>query len=158
MSNLNFNTRVGRNSLTGGTGHEQLKIDILDKIRLGNLVNYSTQNLFSDEAVAAGQTVRSAVVDNKDNCEYTINIYGNLAANSGSAGKVGQTLTVESSIDGIEYYELNHPVNIFVDSNNTPLINESLSLNKRFFRFAYKNGDSSARVLNMDIELIKKGI
>lgn len=158
MSNTNFNTRLGRNALGGGVGLVQLKVDILDKIRLGALVNYSTQNLFTDEAVGAGVTVRSAVVDNKNNCEYTINLYANLASNSGSAGKLGQSLTIESSIDGVTFFELNHPVNIFVDSNNTPLINDSLSLNKRFFRFAYKNADSSARVLNMDIELIKKGI
>ena len=158
MSNTNFNSRLGRNALGAGVGLVQLKVDILDKIRLGSLVNYSTQNLFTDKSVGAGVTVLSAVVDNKNNCEYTINIYANLAANSGSAGKLGQSLTIESSIDGTTFFELNHPVNIFVDSANTPIVNDSLSLHKRFFRFAYKNGDSSARVLNMDIELIKKGI
>ena len=158
MSNVNFNTRVGRNKLNGGAGIDQLKVDLLDKIRLGELVNYSTQNLFPGVTVTAGQTVRSPAVDNKENCEYTINLYANLAAGTGNAGKVGQSITVETSIDGVSFFELNHPINIFVDSNTTPIVNESLSLQKRFFRFAYKNGDSSSRVLSMNIELIKIGI
>ena len=158
MSNVNFNTRVGRNKLNGGAGIDQLKVDLLDKIRLGALVNYSTQTLFSGVTVTAGQTKRSATLDNKDNCSYTINLYANLAAGTGNAGKVGQTITIETSIDGVSFFELNHPINIFVDSNTTPIVNDSINLHKRFFRFAYKNGDSSSRVLTMNIELIKKGI
>ena len=155
---LSSHSRIGRNSLSGSVGLQQINVDLLDKIRLGNLVGYTTKNLFTNETIAVTSNVVSATFDNKLNGNYYITIYAQLAANSGTAGKATQECIIQSSIDGTTYYDVNQPVNIFVDSNNTPIVNTSVYINRRFFRIVWKNNDTSTRVLNMDVEIVKMGL
>lgn len=155
---ISTHTRLGRTNLLSSVGNSHLNIDLLDQIRLGNIVNYSKTVLFTSQTVGANSEVVSAVFDNSKNGQYMLNLYARLASNSGSAGLASQTCILQSSCDGTNYYDINNPINIFVDSTNTPIINEDIYVNKRYLRIVYKNGSSSSRVLSMEAEVVKQGL
>jgi len=149
----NFSRRVDRSN---GMGNTQL--DILEKIRLGGVSQYKTLTLFSAQTVAANSSAVSQVIDNKENGDYILALMGNLASNSGNAGKSNQEVIIQTSIDGSTFLDKNIPVNMFVDSTNTPIVNEEFRLRNRYIRVKYDNNDGSDRVVSMTAEINIAGV
>ncbi len=136
----------------------QFSIDVLDKIRLGGVSNYKPLNLFTDENIPVNSEVVSRVIDMKSNGDYKLCLYARLAEPN-NAGKANQSCFIQSSIDGTTFLDKNIPINIFVDSSNTVVINDEYDLTNRFIRIKWKNDDGlNTRTLTMDVELNIKGL
>tara|TARA_R110000824_G_scaffold42883_5_gene125664 strand:- start:1843 stop:2310 length:468 start_codon:yes stop_codon:yes gene_type:complete len=138
--------------------YPQQNVELLDRIRLGNVRLYKKQTLFTDESIIAGATALSPVLDTGSNGDYMLSIFANLVANSGAVGKADQTATIQTSIDGAVWFDKNIPVNIFVDSDNTPIVNDEYSIKNRWIRIKWVNGSATGRTLNMNAELNICGI
>jgi len=159
MSNLKLNNRsqLGRPTLTPNSNFYQ--IDVLDRIRLGNVNNYKNILVFNDITVAISSNAITDTIDMKSNGDFRLTLMGNLVANSGNAGKVSQSCVIQTSIDGTNWFDKNIPVNIFVDSANTPIINDVFDVKNRYIRIKWINADAVAtRVIRMTAELNINGL
>jgi hypothetical protein len=139
-------------------GLANTELDILERIRLGGESQYITRTLFTNQVINANSNAVSQVLDNKRNGDYILNLMGNLATNSGNAGKTNQQVIIQTSIDGTNFLDKNIPVNMFVDSTNTPIVNDEFRLRNRFIRVKYVNGDNTTRTVSMTAELNIAGI
>lgn len=132
--------------------------DLLNFIRLGNVSNYKQVRLANAISIAANTTHISPVIDMKSNGDFKLAIMAKLAANTGNAGKVNQQCVIQTSLNGTDWYDKNIPVNIFVDSSNTPIVNDVFDVPNRFIRVRWENNDNSARVLIMSAEINIDGL
>ncbi len=159
MSELNLKnrTRLGQNQLTPNSNFYQ--VEVLDRIRLGNVNNYTNQLLFNDLEVNISSSEVSNVIDMKSNGDFRLTLMGNLVANSGTAGKANQTCIIQSSLDGTNWFDKNIPVNIFVDSDNTPIINDEFPVKNRYIRIKWVNADTNAsRIVRLTAEININGL
>lgn len=159
MANLKLNnrTQLGQTSLTPNSNFYQ--IQTLDRIRLGNVNNYKNILMFNDDLVAVSTSLVSRTIDMKSNGDFRLTLMGNLVANSGNTGKALQSCVIQSSIDGTIWFDKNIPVNLFVDSDNTPIINDEFAVKNRYIRLKWINGDGSAtRTVRMTAEMNINGL
>ena len=153
---LNNRNQIGRPKLTPNSSFYQ--IDVLDRIRLGSINNYLNILVFNDITILANKNAVTQVIDMKSNGDFRLTLMGNLVKNSGNAGKVGQSCVIQTSIDGTNWFDKNIPVNIFVDSDNTPIVNDEFNVKNRYIRIKWINGDSSTRIIRMTAELNINGL
>jgi len=157
-SNLNLNNRIqlGQERLTPNSNFYQ--VQTLDRIRLGNINNYKNILVFNGITVGANSNAVSPVIDMKSNGDFRLTLMGNLVANTGNAGKTGQSCIIQTSLDGTNWFDKNLPVNIFVDSANTPIVNDEFPIKNRYIRMKWVNGDNTTRTIVMSAEMNITGL
>lgn len=154
---LNNRTQIGNPKLTPNSSYYQ--IDVLDRIRLGNINNYKNLLVFNNISVPASGNALTQVIDMKSNGDFRLTLMGNLTANTGNAGKANQSCVIQTSIDGTTWFDKNIPVNIFVDSDNTPIVNDEYNIKNRYIRVKWINADAGAtRIIRMTAELNINGL